>query len=60
MLITIKTTNQSINLPNQTFISWKANVLYSNILASFMKKGKGESHVQFRMLGECPLEGHLS
>ena len=23
-------------------------------------KGKGESHVRFRTLGECPLEGHLS
>ena len=23
-------------------------------------KGKGESHVQFHTLGECPLEGHLS
>ena len=23
-------------------------------------KGKGESHVRFRTLGEWPLEGHLS
>ena len=39
----------------------RSNELHTEIAVfSDRCKGKGESHVRVRTLGECPLEGHLS